>query len=416
MIRSLICSGGMFLAVVMTSATALQMTGRFDVVGVFFPRSAVDDCFQRGFRSDAMAEMNRVRRPLGVEEIRGDEALQHWLVDFVSRSPAPESLKLESVFESVQRQFPGAQYLAANLVTSPDRESLLTSLTNWEATANSDFETVNTAVFVSGRRYGALAILSRRIPRFSLARANETGGRFFNCCPHCAETHALELDRESRTLILSCPYCDLPFDVLALDTHGTIRRAPDFFEGFEMVEPVGEESSALPLDRVVGLWKRVADRCDYEFDHDRSENKEVWKTPSETWNDAAGDCEDTSILLADVLLSAGFDARVAIGWNGNIGQHAWVVLRLADEQFVIETTLQDEITPESLTPIAEAADFYQPEQLFDRDRIFYSVADPAEFGRDCFSPDLWRAIPPASSHSEYSLSLHRVRGKSGSAR
>ena len=403
MIRSLCCFGGIFLAVVVSCSSALQFTGRFDVVGLVVPLREVDATYQRGFRSDTMARMNRKREPLGLGIVQGDEPLQAWLLRYVSSHPEPESVDLENVFENVQTNFPGAQYLAANLVTSPDRESLLANLSDWGAATNPDFDTVNTAVFVKGRRYGALAVMARRIPRFSLREANEKGGRFYNACPHCGETHALELDRESRTLILSCPYCDLPFDVLALDTRGQIRRASDFLEGFDLIEADGSGNWS-DRDRVVELWRRVADRCEYASDHTGFEEQEVWKTPTETWMDRSGDCEDTSILLADILLSAGFDARVAIGWNGNIGQHAWVVVQIDESQHVIETTLQEEIDADSLMPVEEASAFYQPEQLFDRGNIYYTTAQSEHFGRDYFSSEHWKVIPMTSEREAYALS------------
>ena len=403
MIRSFFCFGGTFFAVVIALSAGLQLSGKVDVVGLVFPLPEVDAAYQRGFRSDVMAKVNRIRLPLGVEAVRGDESIQGMLHRLVEEHPSPEDVDLDFVFERVQREFPGAQYLAANLVTAPSRESLLTNLTQWTASANSDFDTINTAVFTSGRRYGALAVMSRRIPRFTLREANERGGKFFNECPHCQETHALELERESRTLILSCPYCDLPFDVLALDTRGMVRRASDFFENFELIEPEKLRKSASPEERILAMWQRVADQCDYQLDHHRSSKREVWKMPSETWNEKAGDCEDTSLLLADALISAGFEARVAIGWNGNIGQHAWVVVRVDDRQYIIETTLQDEISQDNLAPVAEASSFYQPEQLFDRGHLYYTTSDEEEFAQDYFSPELWESIPVTSESIEYSL-------------
>ncbi len=403
MIRSIFCSGGVFFAAAIALSAGLQLSGKVDVMAFLFPLPEVDAAYQQVFRSDAMASVNRLRVPLGVPQVRGDESIQEMLHELIHAHPDPETVELDQVFESVQEKFPGAQYLAANLVTATDRESLLANLSQWTAWSNSDFNTINTAVFTSGRRYGALAVMSRRIPRFSLTEANERGGKFFNQCPHCGEIHALELEKESRTLILSCPYCDLPFDVLALDTQGQVRRASDFFESFELIEEESVRKTASSEDRILAMWQIVADRCEYELDHHRSSQREVWKFPAETWNEKAGDCEDTSLLLADALLSAGFDARVAIGWNGNIGQHAWVVVRVEDRQYVIESTLQDKIERESLSPVAEVAEFYQPEQLFDRGHLYFTTADEEDFSRDYFSPDLWESIPVSSESTALSL-------------
>jgi hypothetical protein len=401
MVRGLLSFGSVTLAAVLVLSAGLQVSGRVDLIGLLRGLPEVDASFQRGFRSDAMGRINRLRQPAGVAEVRGDESIQGFLEQFVARQPKPQDLELDEVFDALQQEFPGAQYLAANLVTSRDREELLGKLAGWTAVANPEFDAINTTVFRASGRLGALAVMSRRIPEFSIQAANETGGRFHNRCPHCGVIHALELDRDSRTLILSCPHCDLPFEVLAVDTRGRIRRAMEFLEGFSLpVSP--EETASSDEEKILAIWRVVADRCDYELDQDRADdsgdgNREVWKTSGETWAEASGDCEDTSILLADALIEAGFDARVAIGWNGNIGQHAWVVVKAGEGQYLLETTLQKAIGREDLSEVAAAASFYQPEQLFDREQIYYSTARPERFTKDYFAKDVWKPVPHGGS-------------------
>ncbi len=397
MVRGLLSFGGVMLAAGLVLSAGLQASGRVDLIGILRGLPEVDAAFQRGFRSDAMGRINRVRQPGGMGEVRGDEALQGFLESFVADQAKPQDLELEAVFDALQNRFPGAQYLAANLVTSRDREELLGKLAGWTAVANPDFDAINTTVFRANGRLGALAVMSRRIPEFSVEAVNEKGGRFHNRCPHCGVIHALELDRDSRTLILSCPHCDLPFEVLAVDTKGRIRRATEFLEGFAVPSPQPGKVSGAE-ETILSLWRTVADRCEYELDQDRAKDsgggeREVWKMSSETWAEASGDCEDTSILLADVLIEAGYDARVAIGWNGNIGQHAWVVVRAGEKQYLLETTLQKAIGREDLVEVAAVASFYQPEQLFDRERIYFTTARPERFTKDYFAKELWKAVP-----------------------
>ncbi|MDF1824442.1 MAG: transglutaminase-like domain-containing protein [Verrucomicrobiales bacterium] len=394
MVRGLLCFGGILAAALIAFSYVSKEAGESGLLSLFRPLPEVNETYQRGFRSDAISRINAARLPLNVDGARVDDEIQAFLARFVEQHPNPGEIELESVFNTLQLKFPGAQYLAANLVTSGERESLISKLAGWTAAASPDFDTVNTTVFTQGRRMGALAVMARRIPAFSLEAANEKGGRFFNECPHCGEVHALEVEKESRTLILSCPYCDLPFDVLAADTKGQIRRAPDFFEGFRLLEDPSAASQLSDEERIVALWQRITDQCEYQLDQDHSIDgeREVWKHSRETWDDKAGDCEDTSILLADALISAGFDTRVAIGWNGNIGQHAWVVVKAGGIQYVLESTLQDEISLASLVPAVDAAAFYQPEQLFDRENLYFTRADEAAFRRDYFSPVLWERL------------------------
>ncbi len=407
MVRGVFSFGGLVLAGGVALLIGLQKSGKVDVLGIFHPLPEVDATFQRGFRSDAMSKINRVRVPASVDEVRIDEPIQSFLETFVHSHPDPKEIALDEVFDAIQTEFPGAQYLAANLITSSNRDELLSKLTGWTAVANPDFDCINTTVFRAGTRLGALGVMSRRIPQFSLRAANEGGGRFFNRCPHCDVIHALELNRETRTLILSCPHCDLPFDVLAAGINGEIRRATDFLEGFELQAVGKKASSQSDEDKIVALWGLIADQCDYELDQDRpndsgmaddeSSSREVWKTSRETWNEAAGDCEDTSILLADILIGAGFDARVAIGWNGNIGQHAWVVVRVGAQQYILESTLQKKIERSDLAAVGEASAFYQPEQLFNRENIYYTTARPDRFRVDYFSSALWKQVPGKGS-------------------
>ncbi len=399
MVRGLISFGGLAVVLLAAFSIILQRTGTVDGVGLLFPLEEVDESFQRGFRSDAIAKINRIRLADELEGLRVDEEIQRRLTQFVDSHSDPTEIDLQRVFDDLQGTFPGAQYLAANLVTSGSREDLLSRIEAWDAVVSSEFNVINTVVFTSGRTIGAIGVMSRRIPQFSLGAANRVGGKFFNRCPHCDEVHALEVEKKSRTLILSCPYCDRPFDVLASDTSGRIRRASDFFEDFQLSENDVGKALQSSEGRIVSLWSRIAERCEYEVDQEYFEAREVWKSSNETWAERAGDCEDTSILLADVLISAGFDARVAIGWNGNIGQHAWVVVRVGDKQYVLESTFQQEISAESLVDLAEAADFYQPEQLFDRENLYFSSALHDVFRKDCFSPELWQAIPVKSMDS-----------------
>jgi len=401
MVRGLLSFGCFLLAAGLVLFVGLQSSERANLVSLLRGLPEVDASFQRGFRSDAMGRINRLREPAGMGEIRWDESIQDFLEEFVARQSQPQDLELGAVFDALQQQFPGAQYLAANLITSRDREELLGKLAGWSAVANPEFDALNTTVFRANGRLGTLAVMSRRIPEFSIEAANEKGGRFHNRCPHCGVIHALELDRDSRTLILSCPHCDLPFEVLAVDTRGRIRRAMEFLGGFDLPVSPGHQP-ATDEEKILALWRMVADRCEYELDQDRADesgggNREVWKTPAETWAEASGDCEDTAILLADVLIESGFEARVAIGWNGNIGQHAWVVVKAGERQYLLETTLQKEIGREDLAEVSAAAPFYQPEQLFDRERIYFSTTRPERFTKDYFANEVWKPVPPSGS-------------------
>ena len=107
-----------------------------------------------------------------------------------------------------------------------------------------------------------------------------------------------------------------------------------------LIEHVGEEGVAGLLD--VGSYtltcqKLVVDNISYEEDI----GWEYWKFPSETWADKKADCEDTSFLLTSLLRNA-VDAQVAAGIFTNGIQewgHAWVVVKIDGNSYVLESTL-----------------------------------------------------------------------------
>ncbi len=379
----------------------------FDYAGISLVRAKserVDQHYKDSFKVELLREFNDLREVAQLASLDEDDSLQVFLEEWVARQPDPAMINFDKVFAEVQEAYPGAQYLAANLATGSSREELIGKLRGWSSLGNPDFHAVNTVVFSTRNQVWALSLLSHSIPPYTLDAANEVGGRFYNTCPHCCELHAVEIEKVPRTLILSCPSCSLPFAVLAANRDGEIRPVTSFFDYLKLPETEEMANQASDQQRVLALWNKVEARCEYELDAAGELLQEVWKSSQETWADGAGDCEDTAILLADVLLSAGFEARVAIGWNGNIGQHAWVVVRCGEQQYVLESTLEGLIEAEQMSPLSEAAPFYQPEQLFDREHVYVTNSSPEVFRADYFSPTIWQVIPDSPTDSQHRLS------------
>ncbi len=69
----------------------------------------------------------------------------------------------------------------------------------------------------------------------------------------------------------------------------------------------------------------VRDRVQYVTDKAQFGRKDIWLTSVETLRRGKGDCEDHAVLLADILISLGYDARIAVGQWDN-GRHAWVLI------------------------------------------------------------------------------------------
>ncbi|MCB1229379.1 MAG: hypothetical protein KDN19_03895 [Verrucomicrobiae bacterium] len=344
------------------------------------------DIEQDVFEFQALEAINERRQQLNLAALSTAPEIQDALARFGASQRNLADTRLKDLFANLQSEFPGAQYLSATVLLDPRDDGLFKSIAKWEDAGNPQYATLSTLAFRDGLRKGCIAVLARQLPPFDLEAANREGGRFFQRCPHCGSAHAVMLDRKSQTLILACPDCQKPYDVLAADTHEQFRRATDFLEGFRLP---GIASTPTPNeDSMLAIWSAVLRHCRYEYDNTSMKRGEAWKKPSETWKDAAGDCEDTSILLADALASAGIESRVAVGWNIHIGQHAWCVAKIGNQQWVLESTLQlkADQTPE-LRTVADAAEEYQPEQLFDRQHLYFRNDGKERAGCDDYWAD-----------------------------
>ncbi|GHA15863.1 hypothetical protein GCM10008090_26880 [Arenicella chitinivorans] len=92
---------------------------------------------------------------------------------------------------------------------------------------------------------------------------------------------------------------------------------------------------------------------------------DIWQNSEQAYYYGHGDCEDHAVLLADWLIGLGYDARVVIGEIPQ-GGHAWVVLFMADNTYVLEAT--DKRKPTSINdfiPAARATQ-YRPRMQFNR--------------------------------------------------
>jgi hypothetical protein len=131
------------------------------------------------------------------------------------------------------------------------------------------------------------------------------------------------------------------------------------------------------------VWDYVARHIRYNFDKDRQGYEDFWLFPDETLSLGIGDCEDSAILLAALLLAAGispFCVRVILGkmYDANgvlLGQHAWTVYQ--DEGGVwrlLEATLD---TVPSALPAADAMarpggrQIYWPEFCFNAHHLWW---------------------------------------------
>lgn len=165
---------------------------------------------------------------------------------------------------------------------------------------------------------------------------------------------------------------------------GTKEMTPDHFFAWRWNSAGPVTASACGIDRLHhfansyltgilpfqtdSVWEpvyAVALMKSYQYDHlQYSGLADVWQNSRQAFCFPRGDCEDHSIILADWLISSGYDARVAIGlYRG--GGHAWVILFKDKTAYLLEATSKRKKITEGLRPAFLETD-YNPSFQFNR--------------------------------------------------
>lgn len=120
------------------------------------------------------------------------------------------------------------------------------------------------------------------------------------------------------------------------------------------------------------IWDYVAKSIDYVTDMSNFGLDDIWLFPEETLLLGKGDCEDTSFLLASLLLASGISeqcVRVVIGRVACPAEtygHAWVVYQCESGPWcLLETTLES--VPSRLVP---ADPFALPDNQYQYQPLF----------------------------------------------
>ncbi|USH04946.1 transglutaminase domain-containing protein [Grimontia kaedaensis] len=145
-----------------------------------------------------------------------------------------------------------------------------------------------------------------------------------------------------------------PFTALAPDSKGNFHLTHSYLEGYL---PFKIDNPMMPM-------LVIARKKTYQYDHEQYGGlMEIWQSSKQSYYYPSGDCEDHAILLADWLIEAGYDARVAIGtYDG--GGHAWVVLFLNGKEYVLEATQKSGFGRQY--PLASTQPGYHPKMMFNR--------------------------------------------------
>lgn len=341
---------------------------------------------------DVVDRINYIRRNAKMPTIAVDSDLQRWLRVSSAKVDADN---LDDAVSLVQQEMP--RYFEVNV--SAARCARLQDLAEkfdvigGKSEATSRHMAVLSRPVRQGYGFEAILIIGQRLenltPEGVSARTSDT---FFSQCPHCKHPHACKVSAAMRGINLDCPNCGLDYGVLAPDEDGHFRFANEYLTGFQPPARYAEDASKL--HEMFTIWNAVIASCRYSKDSTKgAPNRDCWQTAVETLVRGKGDCEDSAILLADWLISRGFDARVALGRYGDIGQHAWCVVRLDNVEYLLEST-EGAPKNDKLPFVHEVGARYVPETLFDRDNIYVRSKPHDRFDGSYWATKNWIKVHP----------------------
>lgn len=338
-----------------------------------------------------LAQKLNEHRPTGSLPLVVDTSLNKWLKDNTGMIGKEE---VESLFTQLETQMP--RYVAAESFFSygSSLASVLDGLARKadRIGAHHNCLGLHTVRTSDGRFRGVLLICHHASDFSPEALSDHRTMALLGKCPLCSATHLWRSTHVSSVLTMTCPHCNKDYTILAPDNQGSYRYVNEFLTGYE--PPAQFPKGISKVDEMMLIWQAVWDGCAYTRDNRSSRvSRESWQPGVETLTRQQGDCEDTSILTADWLISRGFNARVAIGTAGpyNSG-HAWVVVLIDGVAYIIEST--SEPPPESVVPtVARLGDNYHPLALFDREAIYFIRDRRVRFDGDYWSSN-WRRVAP----------------------
>jgi predicted transglutaminase-like cysteine proteinase len=268
--------------------------------------------------------------------------------------------------------------------------------------------------------YLALLATSHREKTFTPEALSEVKKQVLQVqCTFCKnKTRWMPANRHLGSYLQSCDQCGNLFAMVATDNRGDYRYANEFLTGYS--PPVIYPTQMTKQEELYKIWLTVWEQTTYVRDDRKLElRRDCWQPSHETMFRGTGDCEDSSFLLADWLITRGFDARVAMG-SVNFGEgtegHAWVVVRIDGLDYLLEATAKPKKPPHHPPYVSDTLQKYAPLWVIDREAI-YALRKGAKFAGSYWGSE-WLRIPsrkrPESlcwKPSEFDLSLPPNKGR-----
>ncbi|MCE9519741.1 MAG: hypothetical protein K8R87_09345 [Verrucomicrobia bacterium] len=323
--------------------------------------------------------------------LKPDDALREWLGKRIENGTMGD---LSSLTSAVQMQFPNYVRLAVCSLQSPSVEDLLQKAFEWGSQSEKSF--THQAIVASARSarlgFECVIVTGERLPDFQPGQLSRGHDNFYILCPLCHRGQACEVPPLMRSVTLECPQCHRPYVMLAVDTKGRYHHANEFLTGY--APPARFPAGITRLNEMLLIWNSVVQSIRYVLDDaDGNEKNDAWQTAAETQKLGTGDCEDSSIYLADWLIARGFNARVALGHYAERGGHAWVIVQLDGETYLLECT-NPEVNTSRPPLIKDVGSRYVPDCTFDREGFYSRKNSSVPWDGDYWSQAKWQRVIP----------------------
>lgn len=351
------------------------------------------------FRLDLVDHFNYSRLASKTPLLRVDPEMESWLDKEFAKIDTND---LNKVTSQVQEGMPRYYRVSVCTASSPSLRELLQRFHEYAHRAQPEMTHMAVALRprVGGLMHEAILVLGQRLRDFTPEALSQASDEpFFNSCVHCKQPHFMQLSREQRSMALECPKCRRKYAVIAADSTGRFRYVNEFLTGY--APPAAFAKNQSRVQQLFTIWEAVHSNCVYANDPGakvgssfaKNDQTDCWQFADETQRLQQGDCEDSSIFLADWLMSRGFQVRVALGRYGDLGGHAWCVVKIDDKEYLIESTGN---RPDPTDPplASRVGSRYVPEVLFDRYAIYVPTSQNRAWKGDYWSASAWTRIEP----------------------
>ncbi len=326
--------------------------------------------------------------------LRFDLEIENWLQAEIDNGL--DLRNMEAVAAQVQQQWP--RYLRLHLAsaTGPTLDQIAEKLCEHLNQPDGRMTHLGCALRSSagGIASQALLLTGERLRDFSPELLQTSVDEsFFHRCPHCQTEHISRIQNHHESSTLECPSCLRAYAVIAADSRGQFHYVNEYLTGYQppAVYPAGQSK----LEQLFTIWSAVHQNCRYQRDPGANKARtDRWQTAVETQSIGVGDCEDSAIYLADWLIARGYEARVALGKYGDIGGHAWVVVRLDGQEYLLESTAEGNPDFDQPPLVSRVGSRYVPDVLFDRWSIHVRATPKQAWGGDYWSEETWLRLEP----------------------